>query len=340
MKSHAAVFAVDVGYGNTKVAFRNGSDVASLIFPSLTPTYQEQTIAIESQGLLNVPKTVAIEWNGKTYEVGPGVPLSSRNGDAGGTLADNYCTTDSYAALLGGACHFANIDSVDRLVLGLPVKNFHKYAEHLRQTFTGKLNFGNTQVTVGRVMVLPQPIGALVNFTKYHEFDQENPHLIIDVGYFTTDWVVATGLTMDERRSGGHQSGASHYFQKISERIKAKLKATPNGIERIDKAVREGKKYLLAGQDIDLAPYRAESQPVIDGTVKIIHNHIGHTEDLRSIVLTGGGAALYASTIRAEFPSTRIDMMSNPSFSNVKGFFAAGEVAMMREKQRKEGVAA
>jgi plasmid segregation protein ParM len=340
MKSHAAVFAVDVGYGNTKVAFRNGSEVATLIFPSLTPTYQEQTIAIESQGLLTVPKTVAIEWNGKTYEVGPGVPLSSRNGDAGGTLADNYCTTDSYAALLGGAFYFANIDSVDRLVLGLPVKNFHKYAEHLRQTFTGKLDFGNTQVTVGRVMVLPQPIGALVNFTKYHEFDHENPHLIIDVGYFTTDWVVATGLTMDERRSGGHQSGASHYFQKIAERIKAKLKASPDGIERIDKAVREGKKYLLAGQDIDLAPYRAESQPVIDGTVKIIHNHIGHTEDLRSIVLTGGGAALYASTIRAEFPSTRIDMMSNPSFSNVKGFFAAGEVAMMREKPRKEGVAA
>ncbi|MDR5826025.1 PRTRC system protein D [Caballeronia sp. LZ043] len=340
MKSHAAVFAVDVGYGNTKVAFRNGAEVATLIFPSLTPVHQEQTIAIESQGLLNVPKTIPIEWEGKTYDVGPGVPLSSRNGNAGGTLADNFCTTDSYAALLGGAFHFANIESVDRLVLGLPVKNFHKYAEHLRQAFTGKLDFGSTQVQVDKVMVLPQPIGALVNFTKYHEFDRDNPHLIIDVGYFTTDWVVATGLTMDERRSGGHQSGASHYYQMIAERIKARLKVAPDGIERIDKAIREGKKYLLAGQDIDLMAYREESQPVIDSTVKVIHNLIGHTEDLRSIVVTGGGAALYASTIRAAFPTTRIDAMSNPSFSNVRGFFAAGEVAMMRDKQRKEGVAA
>ena len=340
MKVHAPVLAVDVGYGNTKVAFRNGSDVSTFMFPSLTPPYKAHTIAKESAGLITTPKTIAVEVEGKRYQVGPGVLLSSRNGDAGATLNDDYCTTSSYAALLAGAFHFANIASVDRLVLGLPMRNFHTHVAHLRSAFAGKNAYGEVDFDVGSVIVLPQPLGALVNFSRYHEFDKEDPHLIIDVGYFTTDWVVATGLTIDEERSGGHHSGASHYYEAIAAVIKEKLHIDTQGIERIDKALRTGSTLLLNGNDYYLREFLPGAQTVIDAAVKAIQAGVKNTVDIRSIVLTGGGAALYKSEIQARFPHLRIDHMADPCFTNVKGFLAAGEATLLRDKKRKEGVPA
>ena len=50
---------------------------------------------------------------------------------------------------------------------------------------------------------------------------------------------------------------------------------------------------LFYGKDIDLAPLLEQSQAVINATVKEMQNRVGRTADLRSIVLTGGGASLY-----------------------------------------------
>lgn len=110
------------------------------------------------------------------------------------------------------------------------MRNFHTHVAHLRSAFAGNNSYGDVEFDVGSVIVLPQPLGALVNFSRYHEFDKEDPHLIIDVGYFTTDWVVATGLTIDEERSGGHHSGASHYYEAIAAVIKEKLHIDTQGL--------------------------------------------------------------------------------------------------------------
>lgn len=341
MKSHANVFAIDVGYGNTKSAFRNGSDVATQMFPSLAPLAVKNAISGFGHGLLDARRVASIEVDGTSYEVGPGVALSSAYGNAGRTLSEDYCTTANYAALLGGSLHFANVSSVERLVLGLPVHTFNKYAAGLRDAFTGKLNFGESQVEITNVMVMPQPLGALIYFSKYHRehFDQANAHLVVDVGYFTTDWVVANGLTMDDRRSGGAPGGASQIYQRIAQLISADEGEPADDIERIDKCLRDDVPLLFCGKDLPLRPYLEQSQAVISATVKEMQNKVGRTSDLRSIVLTGGGAALYEQVIRAAFPRVRIDVLDAPCFANVKGFFAAGE-ATLRRDQRKQSAAA
>ncbi len=340
MKTHTPVFAVDVGYGNTKSAFRNGSDVATQMFPSLTPVSVKNGIAGHGHGLLDARKTATITVGKASYEVGPGVALSSAYGNAGRTLSEDYCTTSNYAALLGGSLHFANIDRVDRLVLGLPVHTLNKFAATLQDTFTGTHDFGQGRVDIEKVTVIAQPLGALIYFSKYHRerFDQVNAHMVVDVGYFTTDWMVANGLTMDERRSGGAPGGASQIYQHIAGLI-SEDEGDPTDIERIDKSLRDNIPFLYYGKDIELRPYLEQSRAVISSTVKEMQNKVGRTSDIRSILLTGGGAALYEPDIRAAFPRVQIDVLDQPCYANVRGFFSAGETFHRRD-QRKQGVTA
>jgi plasmid segregation protein ParM len=329
-----SVFAVDVGYGNTKSAFRMGSDIATQMFPSLAPLAVSDAVSGFGQGVLSARKVAPIEVDGTTYEIGPGVEMSSAYGNAGRTLSEDFCLTPSYAALLGGSLHFAGVTEVERMVLGLPVHTITKYSAHLRDAFTGTLDFGHGPVKVNSVKVVPQPLGSLVSFSEYggERFDRENAHLVIDVGYFTTDWVVAHGFTMNDRRSGGVPGGASQVYKRIAALI-SKEESEPVDVERIDKCLREKKPMLFYGRDIDVAPLLEQSEAVMTSTVKDMQNHVGRTADLRSIVLTGGGAKLYEPAIRAAFPRAQLDVLEAPCYANVKGFLIVGEATLARERK-------
>lgn len=76
----AQVFAVDVGYGNTKSAFRIGSDLATFMFPSLAPVVVSDAVSSFGHGVLSDRKVHAIEIDGTLYEVGPGIDRSSAYG--------------------------------------------------------------------------------------------------------------------------------------------------------------------------------------------------------------------------------------------------------------------
>jgi plasmid segregation protein ParM len=339
MKTSA--FAIDVGYGNTKSAFRMGSDIATQMFPSLAPIAVNDAVSGFGQGIVASRKVAPITVGGTTYEIGPGVDISSAYGNAGRTLSEDFCLTPNYAALLGGSLHFAGVTEVELLVLGLPVHTIAKFSNHLKETFTGTHDFGHGSVSIGTVKVVPQPLGSLVSFSEYggNRFDRENAHLVVDVGYFTTDWVVAHGFTMNDRRSGGAPGGASQIYQRIASLISSAEGDTVGDIERIDNRLREKKPFLFYGKEIDLAPLVEQSQAVILGTIKELQNRVGRTADLRSIVLTGGGAALYERAIREAFPRVPLDVLASPCFANVKGFLIIGESTIKRERKT-TGIAA
>jgi plasmid segregation protein ParM len=331
------VFAVDVGFGNTKSAFRMGSDIATKMYPSLTPTAVSKKLLAETYGLADTSTVVTITVDGIDYEVGPGVKLSSANGDAGRTLHNDFCMTDNYAALLGGALHLAGVTEVERLMLGLPVEKM-QLADSVRSKYTGSFNFGHGDVKIHSVKVIPQPLGALVSFSAYggeggETFDRSGTHLIVDVGYHTTDWVVAEGYAMDERRSGGQDGGASKIYRSIADKIAADHKQLCRGIERIDKCLRENELFAYHGQQIDLKPYLRQCEPQIQATVKAISTSVGDGEEFRSIVLTGGGGTLYSHAIRERYPQLPVVVLEAACFSNAKGFLILGESTLARERK-------
>jgi len=318
--------AIDVGYGNTKAAFPLGSEIATNMFPSLAPVAATSSLTAHAGGMFQARNVVNVEIDGARYEVGPDVSLSAAHVNTGRSLSEDYVTTPNYAALLAGSLHYANASEVDRLVLGLPVHNTHKYAAFLKDRFTGTHDFGWGNVQINSVLPLPQPLGTLITYIQQSgkQYDPDNAYLVIDVGYFTTDWVVARGYTMDDTRSGGAPGGAARIYQQVASLIAADRGQPTDSIERIDKAIRDAKPMVFYGHDLDLSPFLAEAMAVTHQPVKEIQARVGRTEDIRAIILTGGGAQLYAPTIRAAFPLNVIHIMDSPCFANVRGFFSIG----------------
>ncbi|WP_027800307.1 PRTRC system protein D [Paraburkholderia dilworthii] len=331
-----SVFAIDVGYGNTKYAHRasNGA-IATGMFPSLAPLSASDSIAIHGGDVHKAGAVTTIVVSGIEYQVGPDVFLDAAYGKTGRTLSNDFVASKSYDALLFGAFHFAQVTHVERLMLGLPVHTMSKYAGELRDRLSGKThNYGPGRVTVDKVVVIPQPLGSLVaaSANRQSEFGRDSAHLVIDVGYFTTDWVYANGFTMDDRRSNGMPGGVSQVYQRIAQLISKDQGDKVDAIELIDKALREQKPYIFYGNEIDLLPYLEKSQPVIAGVVDEIKNIVGPLTSVRSIVLSGGGASLYAPAIRKAFPRVRIEVIEAPCTANAKGFLIVGEAGLTRER--------
>ncbi|WP_028218930.1 PRTRC system protein D [Paraburkholderia oxyphila] len=331
-----SVFAIDVGYGNTKYAYRSASGtVATGMFPSLAPLATTHSLSGDGKGVLASRNVVSIMIDQNEYEVGPDVSLSTAYGTTGSALADDYVMTDNYAALLFGAVHFAGVTHIERLVLGLPVHNMKKYSTVLKERFAGKHDFGLGRVVIDKVMVIPQPLGSLVfaSSTRGASFNRDDAHLVVDVGYFTTDWVYANGFTMDDTRSGGMPGGASQIYQRIARLISLEQDDNVTEIELIDKALRERRPFLLYGKDIDLSPYLERADPVVANVVQQMQNSVGHLRNVRSIILSGGGAALYASAIRRAFPRIVIEVIDSPCIANARGFLLVGEAGLARDRR-------
>lgn len=330
------VFAIDVGYGNTKSAYRAASGtVATDMFPSLAPLAATRSLSGYGDAVLTSRKVATVTIDRIEYEVGPDVSLTAAYGKTGRALADDYVLTNNYAALLFGAIHFAGVTHIERLVLGLPVHNLKKYSDLLKERFAGDMDFGCGHVTVDKVVVLPQPLGSLISASSSRgkAFNPNDEHLVVDVGYFTTDWVYAKGFAMDDTRSGGMPGGASQIYQRIASLISRDEGDDVEGIELIDKALREHTTFRFYGKEIDLAPYLERAEPVVAGVVLAIQNNVGRMPNLRSIILSGGGAALYAAVLRRAFPRLVIEMIGSPCVANVGGFLIAGEAGLARERR-------
>ncbi|MDE1141871.1 MAG: PRTRC system protein D [Paraburkholderia tropica] len=330
------VFAIDVGYGFTKYAYRstNGSEKTAM-FPSLAPPAACRAPLADSERMLTARNVVTISIDSVEYEVGPDIPITAAYGRTGRSLVDDYALSDNYAALLFGAIHFAGVTHIDCLVLGLAVHNLERHAAELKERFVGEFNFGPGRVEIGKVAIIPQPLGSLALAANgiAGGFQRDDAYLVVDVGYFTTDWLYANAFMIDSNRSGGISGGTSQIYQRIAGLISRDEGEEVDDIERIDKALRENMPFFFYGKSINLAPYVALVAPIISNVVAEIQNCVGRLTDVRSIILTGGGAALYATAIRRAFPRVRVEIINSPSIANARGFLVVGETGLTRERR-------
>ncbi|WP_296445958.1 PRTRC system protein D [Rhodoferax sp. UBA5149] len=317
--------AVDVGYGNTKyVAGISGDDIRCASFPSLAypfPRDPSATLGADRR------KTVAIPIGGMFYEVGPDVMLAA-DAFRATQIHDNFIDTPEYLALARGALRMMKVDTIDLLVVGLPVAMFALKKAALEKLMTGTHDVGNGKtVLVRKALAMAQPNGALIDYASQHDkvVAMESEHsLVIDPGSRTFDWLVARGMKLSHKRSHSVNRGVSDILQVIADDISAEIGRPYNQLDAIDLALRTNKNLAIFQRTYSLARMKPVVESVTKQAVGAMMRRIGEFYDVQHVILVGGGAFLFKKAVKEAFATHQILEVKEPMFSNLRGYQIAG----------------
>ncbi len=251
-------------------------------------------------------------------------------------LDANYIFSDDYQVLLRGALKKIGLPRLDLLVLGAPVLNYERVAQPLESSFTGSISLGKGEsVEVARVVVLPQPVGGLAwagNAMQLGGADSGGLTLLVDVGYFTVDWLVAEGTRVLPERSGSYPGGVSALVRELANEVSRKTGDDITTVamwERIDRFLYAKEKFIIYGKEYDLTQHAQALRSVVSQTVAAIAQRIGDAKDISKLLLVGGGARSFSNALQALYPNMHSEIVQDAPFANVRGFQMIGE-AMLR----------
>lgn len=321
--------AIDVGYGNVKyTSLLVGNEIQCGLFPALAPQATHgPDLAL---GLLQKPNTAVVEVEGIFYVVGKDARLS-QDATHGRILDPDYSMTDTHMALIRGALFFMGEHEIDMLVLGLPVNTHAKYHEALAKRVIGvhpvPFKNGKKECLVKNVRVLPQPIGAFFDYTSQcgtYDKMRAQMNLLVDVGYYTLDWVVATGTKVNSARTGATNGGMSAVLRAIADSVGRELNEMITDTSSIETALINGVNPIFYGDEFEIADHLRHGRAKADAFINTLATKVGESYDIANIIMTGGGASFFKESLQAKFPRHKIITTGDPIYANVRGFYRAG----------------
>lgn len=332
------VLAQDIGYSNLKLAFGEADADAPEVLcrPSqavpmshMPPGYAAgaNRAAGEFQVLVGEERWVAC--------IDPGrVPDGSR------ALHEDFSERESYRALFHASLAATGRDTVDLLVTGLPVHQFH---DESRRDMVKSMLLGTHQIAqkrlveVKEVHVVPQPMGAF--WDVYSKVDDpellDNGYVVVlDPGFFSADYAVFQRGEIVLESSNASLKSMSVFLDHVNAAIADDHGEGP-GTDKIEIALQRGKtEVFLHGKRLLLTPYfervaMAATKPALEDLLKGIRFRKGAAID--AVILAGGGAHVFEAPTRELFPKAEIIKTDEPVTSNAKGFWVMGASAFAGE---------
>jgi plasmid segregation protein ParM len=322
------IVAVDIGYGNVKYAWRrDDGSLAAGHFPSIAALSVARELNDGATDGLNV---VRIEIGHECYVVGEDAGLALAGHESGRILNRGYHDSNPYLALFRGALtYLGKPRHVDLVVTGLPVEYIQTSRDRLEKRLVGEHPLPDGSIThIRRAWVIPQPVGGFLHHAIGHGVYQDlrnSLSLIVDCGFFTVDWIVAKGLKVAFERSGSTPGGVSQILVKLTQAVSEEIEEPFNDVARLDEAVRNGYRMDLYGRPYDFGHLMPRVRPVMDQVCQRLLDTVGTMSDIGTVVLVGGGAALYQDAIRKICKRNPLVLVKDPMHANVKGFYLAGE---------------
>jgi plasmid segregation protein ParM len=323
------VCAVDIGYGNTK--YVNTGDFGKITcshFPSVAVL--DNTVKDDSDSFSTQQDVTRVSVSGAHYKVGPDAMLSVSPHDTGRVLTKEYSATDRYRALYLGALARMGEKSIDLLVTGLPVQHYRNKAmrEGLGGRLCGEHSYPDgSRITVKNAKVISQPLGGFAHYAlssnTYGEM-KNTLSIVVDVGFFTVDWICVKGLQIIEERSGSASMGVSQLLNALAQEIAVDCGEPFSDINRLDESMRTGYKLIRYGAEYSYSHLLPRVIPKLDHACEALAASVGTMDDIGSIILVGGGARLYVNSIRRVCKKNTIVPVDDALYANVKGFHAIG----------------
>ncbi|CAB3801820.1 hypothetical protein LMG28614_05501 [Paraburkholderia ultramafica] len=325
------VVVVDVGAWAVKVLVAaDGRIIKKFQFPS--------AVGLETNGALSTFRSgneeiieVRPKIDGTTYRVS--LRQNQQVADhSRPTPGDDFQISRAHDALLAAALHAAEVPHIDVLVIGTPVHTYLKHAENLKK-WSGTVDFGlGKRILVVKTLVLPQPYGSLLAGKNERVIEREEHinHIILDVGHYSTDVLTTKGgLAVNDDRSFGIGFGTAVVYQKIADMIASDLRLPVTDLDRIEYSIRSRSQYIAHSRHFDLnGEYLQRVQAHIEVIVSDLYGRIKTTEDISSVLLTGGGSGIFERAVRKIFRSTRVCIISDPIHANARGYLIAGHSSL------------
>ncbi len=322
----AMILSIDIGYGYTKGV---GPDDLHFSFPSVIGTAEDIRFATD---LIRGGEERVVKYGDWRFFYGEQAVLQSR---IQSTIFDRSRVHDNtykmlfVAALVELAKFMPDVRRLN-VVTGLPVDFFGDRPEVVK-SFEGIYRVTADQVieiAVESVFVAPQPFGSLFRELlneqgKIANSDVEHGRVgIIDVGTYTTDFVVADDLRYVQRLSGSIRIGWSKVINQVRQSL-ADTYALELMPHEVDRAIQAGK-VRVRGEEVSLeeliAPAMTDIQTAIIARARDLW---GSAVNLDMILISGGGGPHLYDVLHEVYPHARL--LDNAFWANAEGFYHFGQ---------------
>lgn len=328
------VVGVDVGYSNLKVVA--GSD------PRHTPVRGHGAwitpsgagpAEYENERMLGESDAVRVLVDGREYVAGirhDQLSVKAR------VMAADYSRQDTYRALVHAALLMTNLDEIDLLVTGLPVKQWADAAERerLAQQLVGTHQVSRSRtVKVNSANVIAQPMGGFMDlyWSKFGgDWLNKAMVLVVDPGFYSLDWVLMREGEYAPAGSGTNQRSVKHLLDRVDAVLKSEFGGA-YGLSRLEKAVRDGTTAIwVNGKQVPLEPYLSkvcrELVPEALQDLKASLTHDGEAMTVDRVVIVGGGARFFEPHLREQFGADKVVICDNPELANARGYWVFGHL--------------
>ena len=352
----STVIGLDVGYGNTKVVWSEPGatgfgPTGEVCFPSLTPPCHLP--ALEKMEGMGTRDRVVVEVDGQSYFVGREATLA----DSVRILDPDFIHRPEYLALLAGAFHYylkateSVAQSIDLLVLGLPVSSFQQRRADLKaigskvhrvplpRSLQARAGRETLDFFAKKVLVVPQPFGGLrlamdpiLSGDNDLFEDDGGLNLVIDPGFSTFDWFLSETMSPQFELCGSFNGGVSQILREVAHAAGLALGIGDLNLVTAERALASGV-LNYAARRIDFAPYqaiaRAAALSVVD---EFLLNFNFQKIAPTRVILAGGGAIHYIDALRKRLPGFDLTAVPDSVMANARGFRLLGQDALAVEQ--------
>lgn len=350
------IVGLDIGYGHTKWVTNNNGDVKRGIFPSIAPiTSRERTV--EGAGMSNL-RTVTVRVGENNFIVGRDAYMEVDANCERPRLTD-YSATESYHALMLGALSLCGEREIDHLVLGLPLTTLNTYHAAVQQRYMGEHSIGasyakrKVEVNVKNVIVSSQPAGAMLQAVSMNSELRKTTNLVIDMGYFTMDFLMCEGLRPFYARSAAVQGGMSAYYDHLASLVSDKLAdegmKTYSAVDhfRLEEALSNADErnptydLKIGNKVVDISECVLRARTKLSEYVTRMMTTLGEGSlgRIQTVVLAGGGANMILPVVRERLGDMHEYVtLTNSQFSIANGYAHLGVAVARRAVTANTGV--